>query len=61
MHLRLLGVPSLTQIIYKEVTLFFQIMQIVLMIPTAMNIQAHARQGMSLLNQENANNVQVRK
>lgn len=57
MHLR---VPSLTQIIYKEVTLFFQIMHILLM-STALNIH-HATKGISMIMyQENANNVQVRK
>jgi GTP cyclohydrolase II len=67
MHLRLLRVPSLTQITYKEVILFFQIVQIVLMISAALKMQ-HIRgavlnviQGISLMNQEDANNVQVRK
>jgi len=39
MHLRLLRVPSLTQIVYKEVTLFFQIVAVVMMVPAALNIQ----------------------
>jgi len=58
MHLRLLRIPSLTQIIYKEVTSFFQIMQIV--ISTALYIQ-HANQGFRVMDQKTAYRVQVRK
>ena len=67
MHLRLLRVPTLTQIIYKEVTLIFQIVQIALMIPTALYIQRTrgtrrtAKKGISLMNYTSANHVQVRK
>ena len=58
MHLRLLRVMSLTQTVCKEVTFFFQIMQIVL-IQTALNIQ-HAGKGIRMFH-ENAKNVQVSK
>jgi hypothetical protein len=67
--------PSLTQIICKEVTLFFPILQIVLIIPTALNIQhaaaaaaaaaaavcVNATKSIGMMNQENAYHVQVRK
>jgi uncharacterized membrane-anchored protein len=63
MNLRLVRVPSLTQQICKEVTLFFQI---VMIISTALNIQCatgisvNASLGI-ILSQDIANNVQVRK
>jgi hypothetical protein len=55
-------------VIYKEVTLFFQIVQIMLVIPMSLNIQdakrmgVYAAQGNSMMStQINANHVQVRK